>query len=196
MKEYIEDENLLKGFYYKSLPAVLIKDNFVKGDSFSYEDWMLEYTNLSKHFLNLSGGEKYRKPASEANKECDCISSTYELDFKRLISTSFMYGNDYFKQDSGLYEKTYTVQKLKFKQRKLVEAQKRHAIDVDTFYEVYISYDNDIDILLKQIEDIKIKNSNFDLLDNNFKREIIDKFVKEVRVHFLPKSFKVSFITR
>lgn len=106
MKTFDENTNPLKGFRYKSLPAVLIKDNFVKGDEFSYEDWMLEYANQSKHFLNLSAGEHYIKPKSQSDKECDCITKQYQFDCKRLISSSFMHAlsltsNQIIKQPNG-----------------------------------------------------------------------------------------------
>ena len=54
-----------------------------------YEEFLLNIVNSSRHFLNKL---KYESPICESHGECDCISTCYELDFKLLISNSYMEG--------------------------------------------------------------------------------------------------------
>lgn len=65
------------------LPAAVIIDNFIRGiGKYSYEDYLREIVNSSKFFLNKSNGKEYHKPPKESNREPDCISDKYTLDFK------------------------------------------------------------------------------------------------------------------
>ena len=41
--------------------------------------------------MKRSNGKPYRKPDSEAQGECDCISDKYAIDFKLFTSQSRMY---------------------------------------------------------------------------------------------------------
>ena len=90
MKDFEKNANPLDGFHYAYLATSLIRDDFIIGEKYKCDDWMIEYINISETFLNKSNGKKYRKPKKEDNKECDCISEDYSLDFKRLVSSSYM----------------------------------------------------------------------------------------------------------
>lgn len=54
------------------------------------EKYLLEFVNKSSYFLSKSNSKPYKAPPSEAKGECDCISDTYKLDFKRIISQSLL----------------------------------------------------------------------------------------------------------
>jgi hypothetical protein len=80
-------------FKIASLPPELIRDNFVRNyRKVSYEEYLTELVNCSNTFLNLSRGGKYIHTAksSQKNRECDCCSDYYELDFKLLGAQSSM----------------------------------------------------------------------------------------------------------
>ena len=104
--------------------------------------------------------------------------------------------NDYFKDGSGIDEKKKRIEKLKSSQKKLVESAKKEVIDIDTFYDVFIHYDEEINELQKQIDQIKLKINPFESLSTSFKNEIVNKYVKELQVVFTPKSYhcKVVFL--
>ncbi len=102
--------------------------------------------------------------------------------------------NEYFAENAGYFEKKDSIEKLRKKQTKLVENTKRQLIDVDTFYDVFISYNDEIDKLQNQIDSIVLKNKSFDNLDVTFKKEIINKYIKEVRITFTSKKFKSTLI--
>ena len=69
------------------LPAVLICKNFIEGmDDCNYEIYLRELVNASSYFRTKSNGLKYEAPKQEAHGECDCISESYELDFKLIAS--------------------------------------------------------------------------------------------------------------
>ena len=98
--------------------------------------------------------------------------------------------NVYFNDSSGLNEKKSELERIKNKQKKLTENAKRDLIDVDTFYDVFIYYSNEIESLENQIETINLKNSYFDSLDTSMQKEIITKYVTELQVSFTPKKYK------
>ena len=67
------------------LPSELIVKGFVKGEEqCNYECYLLELVNQSSLFINLSHGQSYSAPESEAHGECGCISDAYQLDFKLI----------------------------------------------------------------------------------------------------------------
>lgn len=84
----------LNKIYRTSLPAEMIIDDFVEGfGTVSYEDYLMEFINCSALFLALSKGQDYCHipKDQQSNGECDCYTSQYELDFKRLGTLSGMY---------------------------------------------------------------------------------------------------------
>ena len=69
------------------LPSEMIIKNYIHGDpDCNYEKYLLEFVNASDFFLAKSGGDIYRLPKSEENGQCDCISASYQLDFKLIAS--------------------------------------------------------------------------------------------------------------
>ncbi len=75
------------------IPAPLVLNNYVNGlPKYSYEEYLLEFINLSNEFKKLSHGEMYHSPCSEAHSENDCISSKYSLDFKLIETNSYFCG--------------------------------------------------------------------------------------------------------
>lgn len=81
----------------KLLPTTLIINGFVEGNPDSnYEKYLVEFINSSDFFLDKSNGELYTPPQSEAHGECDCISKSYQLDLKMLISKSMAQGKNLF----------------------------------------------------------------------------------------------------
>lgn len=82
--------------FFKMLPTQLIIDGFINNRDDSYEDYLLEFVNASRYFLEKSNGEVYSKPNSEAHGECDCNSKNYSLDFKMLISRNVAQGKREF----------------------------------------------------------------------------------------------------
>ena len=75
------------------LTIYMVRKDFIQGKnpSYSYEDYLRDFVNCSEHFLKRSNGKPYRKPDSEAQGECDCISDKYAIDFKLFTSQSRMY---------------------------------------------------------------------------------------------------------
>lgn len=75
------------------LGAASVIDNFIGGvmEPYSYEDYLRDFVNCSSCFLKKSNGKLYKKPDSEAQGECDCISDKYAIDFKLFTSQSRMY---------------------------------------------------------------------------------------------------------
>ena len=55
-----------------------------------YEKYLCEFVNASPFFLGKSHGEHYKHIPhnSQSNGECDCVSASYELDFKLIMSES------------------------------------------------------------------------------------------------------------
>ena len=82
-----------KPFRIKLLPAELIIKNFVYGlENCNYEEYLLEFINRSKYFLEKSNGKTYTAPESESHSECDCNSPDYKMDFKLLASKTMLQG--------------------------------------------------------------------------------------------------------
>lgn len=74
------------------LPVAFVKDGHVKiegkkGDD-SYEDYLRELLNHSKHFMILTKGNKLERPLTENNGENDATSEKYSIDFKLILGNS------------------------------------------------------------------------------------------------------------
>jgi len=82
-----------KGLKCKLIPAVLYLQKYVNGDDeCDYQKYLIQILNVSKHFMELSRGEKYERPLEEAHGECDAITKNYRIDFKLLESSSMLEG--------------------------------------------------------------------------------------------------------
>ena len=74
------------------LPVAFVKDGHVKaegkkGDD-SYEDYLREMLNYSKHFMILTKDNKLERPLTENNGENDATSEKYSIDFKLILGSS------------------------------------------------------------------------------------------------------------
>ena len=76
-----------KSMIAQLLPSEMIIKNYIHGDpDCNYERYLLEFVNASDFFRTKSGGDIYQSPESEENGQCDCISTSYQLDFKLIAS--------------------------------------------------------------------------------------------------------------
>ena len=100
----------------------------------------------------------------------------------------------YYKDEVGFSEKKKQIQKLRATQRILVEQQKEHCIDVETFYELYINYDNEINELQKAIDCIQGKERDFECLESYIQKDIVNKYIKEVQIKFTGKKYSIALI--
>lgn len=81
----------------KLLPAAFICKGFIKGmQDCNYEMYLREVVNSSKYFIEKSKGKTYDAPADESHGEWDCISDSYSIDFKLLVSKTAMQGRNLF----------------------------------------------------------------------------------------------------
>jgi hypothetical protein len=78
-----EPHILPAGFIHKCI----IKDNQDFTD-FNYENYLREFLNASAWFMKRTGGEAFRKPASESHGEYDAYTGRYSIDFKRILGES------------------------------------------------------------------------------------------------------------
>ncbi len=75
----------------KHLHAVFINKGFVYNEEdYDYEKYLLELINNSLYFRKKSKFQLYSHSISESPGECDCISPTYQMDFKLLDSTTIL----------------------------------------------------------------------------------------------------------
>ena len=76
-----------KSMIAQLLPSEMIIKNYIHGDpDCNYERYLLEFVNASDFFRTKSGGDIYQSPESEENGQCDCIPTSYQLDFKLIAS--------------------------------------------------------------------------------------------------------------
>ena len=69
------------------LPSEMIIKNYIHGNpDCNYEKYLLEFVNASDFFRTKSNGDIYQSPESEESGQCDCISTSYQLDFKLIAS--------------------------------------------------------------------------------------------------------------
>lgn len=77
--------------YCKQLPTPVIVKNFIDGQPKDYEEYLLEFINLSKLVEEL-GNEEFilRKHSEQSQGQSDIFNTQYELDFKILVDTKYM----------------------------------------------------------------------------------------------------------
>ena len=102
--------------------------------------------------------------------------------------------NQYFKDKEGFSEKKEEIDKLRKKQQRLVEDTKEQCIEIDDFYEIYMSYDKEINELQKIVDKIDAKDKRFDYLEYPLQRDIINRYVKEVDISFNGKKYGVNLV--
>ena len=94
------DQGLKEHLFRATLPPALIIDKFVPDVSVGYEDYLTEFINNSRVFKLLSGGEQYEliPKDKQSDKECDCYSKYYDIDFKRFGATTILYASSNLSQ--------------------------------------------------------------------------------------------------
>ena len=76
-----------KSLVAKLLPSEFVIKNFIKGEKdCNYEKYLMDFVNASNYFLNKSNGIGFVAPLSEEDGQCDCISESYQMDFKLIAS--------------------------------------------------------------------------------------------------------------
>ena len=89
------------------LPAPMIIKGFVPGDPYCcYEKYLLEFVNEMPFFRAKSGGDVFTAPISESQGECDCVSKTYQMDFKLIASKTML-------QAKSIYSDSITPREYK-----------------------------------------------------------------------------------
>lgn len=154
---------------------------------------LVRCSNCNNHMVQTSGTSKHKKVYSYYQ----CLECRRRASEEKIVSIRKrelqIITDQFFKEDAGYTEKKNRIEKLRETQRILVEKQKEETIDVDTFYELFIHYEEEINELTEILNSIKVKDSDFDSLEKSFKKEIIQKFIKEVDIVFAKKTYKVSF---
>lgn len=150
-------------------------------------------SNCDNPMVQGSGTGKYKKLyVYYVCNKCGGRASQHRI-MDRKMSELENITTNYFQDAQGFHDKKKEIKKLKSYQRKLVDKQKDRLIDVDTFYELYINYENDINSLQTQIDEAKVDNSSFDSLEVKTQKEIINKYISEVSIHFTGNKYSVAF---
>lgn len=76
---------------YELLPIMMISKKKVNNIQVNYEDYLIEVLNKSNYFQKLSKNEYFKAIAEQAHGECDAETSNYQIDFKLLIPSEFMW---------------------------------------------------------------------------------------------------------
>ncbi len=100
--------------------------------------------------------------------------------------------NEYYRDNSGYKEKRKEIALMRKNQKKLVEKQKAQGIDVETFYELFTNYENEINALSKELDSIERKENYWDNIEKTLQKEIIHKYVKLIRVYFKKGGYRIS----
>ena len=104
--------------------------------------------------------------------------------------------NLYFQDEEGYSEKKKEISHLRKRQRKLIEEQKKHELDEDIFYELYINLDDEINLLQKGIDGIKKNNKLFENLSPVFQKDIVHKYIQNVEIRFNNRTYGINIIQK
>lgn len=75
----------------KDLHVVLLRDNYIQGMKYSYEEYLVDFLNSSNFKLDKSN-KKFERITNQAHGECDAINGVYEIDFKIFADTNHIGG--------------------------------------------------------------------------------------------------------
>lgn len=179
--------------FYKANKCIKIKRQSRKNLNYLFKN-MVWCTNCEEPMTQGSGTGKHKKAYNYyICPKCGGRASQNKITENKAPELQGI-TNIYFKDEKGFTEKKKDIQKLRSKQRKLVDNQKAHRIDIDTFYEIYMSYDEEINTLQKQIDKIEVEHNSFEYLDAKFQKEIIRKHIKEVKIHFTGKKYGITLV--
>ena len=75
----------------KDLHVVLLRDNYIHGMKYSYEEYLIDFLNSSKIKFD-KGNKEFNRISSQAHGECDATNDIYEIDFKIFADTNHIGG--------------------------------------------------------------------------------------------------------
>lgn len=81
----------VKDIMQKDLHVVLLRDNYIHGMKYSYEEYLIDFLNSSKIKFD-KGNKEFKRISSQAHGECDATNDIYEIDFKIFADTNHIGG--------------------------------------------------------------------------------------------------------
>lgn len=81
----------IKDIMQKELHVVLLRDNYIHGMKYSYEEYLVDFLNSSK-FKFDKGNKEFTRITKQPHGECDATNGTYEIDFKIFADTNHIAG--------------------------------------------------------------------------------------------------------
>lgn len=72
------------------LQVALIRDNYIKGIKYSYEQYLVEFLNASR-LRTDKGGTFFKHIIIQDHKEPDAANEEYEIDFKLFVDQNYVY---------------------------------------------------------------------------------------------------------
>ena len=115
------------------LPPEMIIKNYIHGDpDCNYEKYLLEFVNASDFFRVKSDGDIYQSPESEENGQCDCISTSYQFDFKLIASKTALQARSIIYANSAGYRDRSSSLKQNYIELQLLLDQLSCTRDDDT----------------------------------------------------------------
>lgn len=179
--------------FYKANACIKLKRQSRKNMNYLFKN-MVWCTNCNSPMTQGSGTSRHKKAYSYyicpkcGRRASQCkITELKQAELQGITDL-------YFKDEKGYSDIKKTIKSLRRKQRNLVANQKAHRIDVNDFYEIYISYDNEINELVLQLEKIETDKRSFEYLGNKFQKDVIQKYIKEVKIDFTRRKYNVMLV--
>ena len=179
--------------FYRANNNIKVKKQSRKNLNFLFKN-IVRCTKCDSPMTQGSGTGRHKKAYSYyICPKCGKRASQTKITEKKMPELQG-FANQYFKDEKGYSEKKKEIKKLRSQQRKLIETQKAHNIDIETFYEIYISYDEEINSIQSQIDKIDADERMFEYLDASFQKTIVNKYISEVKIDFTAKNYNITFV--
>lgn len=68
----------------------MISKTNINSTKIDYEEYLTELLNMSKYFMSLTNGIKFKKILNQSHGESDVVADNYEIDFKLLVNKEFV----------------------------------------------------------------------------------------------------------
>ena len=68
----------VKDIMQKDLHVALLRDNYIHGMKYSYEEYLIDFLNSSKIKFD-KGNKEFKRISSQAHGECDATNDIYEI---------------------------------------------------------------------------------------------------------------------
>ena len=81
----------VKDIMQKELHVALLRDNYIHGMKYSYEEYLVDFLNSSKLKFD-KGNKEFTRITNQAHGECDATNGVYEIDFKIFADTNHIGG--------------------------------------------------------------------------------------------------------